>query len=570
MKQTLYFFLKIIREYIKEECLGLFLSIIYTVTVFLSPQISKFLMDDVLMNHNFQMLYIGMIAFFLICIIQTISGYIKNCIFLKVSEKITFSLRKKILKHLVHVSMDFVDTVPKGFILSRFFDDSRSISDFVTNIFVVIVKNSLLIIAITCGMLFLSWKITLLIFVLLSIYILLSILAANKFKHFSKISLYNNDLLHKDFSQSIDNAFLTRIFCLQDYYYQKNQKNLKEIFNMNLRIGNFSNMINSLSSIVVVLSLSVIYGFGAFLSFKNEISLGSIVALGIYFQMLVGPINEMVNSNTQFQQIVPIVKRLEEYLHLKYENSKKKISDKSIVPPISIAFDKVYFNRHSKNEDICVLKNINFAFKGNGIYGLFGPSGCGKTTILKLLFGLYPTNEGNIRIISEKSTYSPYEIRQKISYVSQNFELLNTSISQNLKLFDDSITNEEMVEVCESLRLHKKIMSLQNNYESIIHEKINLSEGEKQRICIARAILKKSLIYVFDEPTAFLDEDSKLQVQHIIDKLAEKSIVIVVSHDLHMYRNSKKIIVMNKGKVIRECNYVELLKEYKEGDMKNE
>lgn len=570
MKQALYFFAKTIREYLKEECLGLFLSIIYTVTVFLSPQISKYLMDDVLINHHFQMLYVGMIAFFLICIIQTISGYMKNRIFLKVSEKITFSLRKKILKHIVHVSMDFFDTVPKGFIFSRFFDDSRSISEFVTNIFVVIVKNSLLIIAITCGMLFLSWKITLLIFVLLSIYILLSILAAKKFKYFSKISLYNNDVLHKDFSQSIDNAFLTRIFCIQDYYYQKNQKNLKEIFDMNLRIGNFSNMINSLSSIVVVLSLSVIYGFGAFLSFKNEISLGSIVALGIYFQMLIGPINEMVNSNTKFQQIVPIVKRLEEYLDLKCEQLEKNLITESITSPISIVFDKVYFNRHTTNEDICVLKNINFEFEGNGIYGLFGQSGCGKTTILKLLFGLYSPNEGNIRIISEKNTYSPYEIRQKISYVSQNFELLNTSISENLKLFDDSITNEEMIKVCKSLHLHTKIMSLQNNYESIINEKINLSEGEKQRICIARAILKKSLIYVFDEPTAFLDEDSQKQVQHVIDKLAEKSIVIVVSHDLHMFKNSKKIVVINKGEVIQECNYGELIKEYKEGNEKNE
>lgn len=570
MKQALYFFAKTIREYLKEECLGLFLSIIYTVTVFLSPQISKYLMDDVLINHHFQMLYVGMIAFFLICIIQTISGYMKNRIFLKVSEKITFSLRKKILKHIVHVSMDFFDTVPKGFIFSRFFDDSRSISEFVTNIFVVIVKNSLLIIAITCGMLFLSWKITLLIFVLLSIYILLSILAAKKFKYFSKISLYNNDVLHKDFSQSIDNAFLTRIFCIQDYYYQKNQKNLKEIFDMNLRIGNFSNMINSLSSIVVVLSLSVIYGFGAFLSFKNEISLGSIVALGIYFQMLIGPINEMVNSNTKFQQIVPIVKRLEEYLDLKCEQPEKNLITESITSPISIVFDKVYFNRHTTNEDICVLKNINFEFEGNGIYGLFGQSGCGKTTILKLLFGLYSPNEGNIRIITEKNTYSPYEIRQKISYVSQNFELLNTSISENLKLFDDSITNEEMIKVCKSLHLHTKIMSLQNNYESIINEKINLSEGEKQRICIARAILKKSLIYVFDEPTAFLDEDSQKQVQHVIDKLAEKSIVIVVSHDLHMFKNSKKIVVINKGEVIQECNYGELIKEYKEGNEKNE
>lgn len=563
MKQTLYFFAKTIKEYIKEEFLGLFLSIVYTTTVFLSPQISKFLMDNVLINYDYQKLYKGIFAFFFICIVQTISSYIKNKLFLKVSEKITLSFRKKILKHLINVSMEFFDSVPKGFIFSRFFDDSKSISDFVTNVFVVIVKNLFLIIAITFGMFLLSWKITLLIFILLFTYILLSVLAANRFKYFSKISLHSNDLLHKDFSQSIDNVFLTRTFCLQNYYYQKNEKNLKEIFKINLKIGNFNNLVNSLSSIVVVLSLSIIYGFGAFLSFKNEISIGSIVALGIYFQMLVGPIGEMVNSNTHFQQIVPVVKRLEEYLNLKYELSESKIDINSISSPISISFNSVYFNKSQINKNNYILQNINFEFKDNGIYGLFGASGSGKTTILKLLFGLYLPTKGNINISSPEGTYSPQQLRHKISYVPQNLELLNASISENLKLFDDSISNEEMISICKFLHLYDKIMSLQNNYESIISEKINFSEGEKQRICIARAVLKKSPIYVFDEPTAFLDKDSKLQLKCIIDKLAKESIVIVVSHDPYIFKNAQKIVVINKGKIIKKCNYKELIQKCK-------
>lgn len=561
MKATLYFFVRTIKNHLEEECWGLFFAVLYTVTVFLSPQISKFLVDDVLIRHHFQNIYVGIYAFFFVCIIQMISGYIKNRIFFRVSEKITFSMRRKILKSLINTSMEFFDGTPKGFIFSRFFDDSRTISDFITNIFVIIVKNTLLIMVITCGMFLLSWKITLLLLVMLSLYILLNVFASKRFKEFSQITLLNNDMLHKDFSQSMDNIFLTKVFGLQDYYFCKVKNDLKNIFSTNVKINDFSNQINSFSSIMIVFSLAVIYGFGAFLSIQNEISIGSIVALGVYFQMLLGPINEMISSNTTFQGIIPVIKRIEEYLNFKPESEREKSKKKSrIIAPLSVIFNEVNFNRSSVNENIHILKNINFAFRENGIYGLFGPSGCGKTTILKLLMGLYLPTAGRIDIISGGSNiYSPYEVRQKISYVSQIFEFINASIFDNLTLFNSSITQEEIIEVCQSLYLHSKIMSLQDDYRSIINENINLSEGEKQRICIARAILRKSFIYIFDEPTAFLDENSKNRVQSIIENLAKEHIVIVVSHDPHMLRNSKKIIVMNNGEIFQECDYSNLI-----------
>ena len=561
MKKTLYFFVKTIRDCLKEECLGLFFSIIYTVAVFLTPQISKFLIDEVLVNHHLQYVYIAFFAFFLACIFQTVSDYMKNRIFFKVSEKITFSMRKRMLQNLIHTSIEFFDITPKGFILSRFFNDSRSVSDFITNIFITIIKNVFLIIAVTYGMFILSWKITSLVLVILVFYILLNVFSSKKFKEFSQISLNKNDSLYKDFSQSMDNSFLTRIFSLHHYYFSKVQNSLKDIFDINIKANNFSNIINSCLNIMVIVSMTIIYGYGAILSIRNEVSAGDIVALGVYFQMLLGPIHEMISSNITFQGIIPIVKRIEEYLHLQSESTESKWKeDIDIHTPLSIVFNKVYFNRRTQNEEICVLKNINFTFKGNGIYGLFGPSGCGKTTTLKLLMGLYSPTEGNINIITENNkSYSPYEMRHKISYVSQNFELINASIFDNLSLFDSSITQEEMIEVCKSLHLHTKIMSLKDGYKSVIDENINLSEGEKQRVCIARAILRKSFIYIFDEPTAFLDENSQFQVQHVIEKLAMKSIVIVVSHDPSIFTGSKKIVLINNGEVIKECNDIGML-----------
>ena len=196
---------------------------------------------------------------------------------------------------------------------------------------------------------------------------------------------------------------------------------------------------------------------------------------------------------------------------------------------------------------------------GNGIYGLFGKSGSGKTTILKLIVGLYAPTKGNISVIIRgKVIANTYELRKEMSYVSQNFELVNASISENLKLFSNEITDEEMIDVCKELNLHSKIMSLKNGYNSTIDEKINLSEGEKQRMCIARSILKKSSIYIFDEPSAFLDKNARDKVKKFIEKLAEDNMVVVVSHDKYLLKNSKNITAISEGKIMDNLTYEDL------------
>lgn len=559
MKQTLIFFIKIIKKHLKEEFLGLLFSILYTLAIFLSPQVSKFLIDDVLISNDFEKLYYGIGMFFLVCILQPISGYISNRIFFYVSEKVTLSMRKNLLKRLISAPLNFFDKTPKGFIFSRFFNDSRSISDFVTNVFVVFIKDIFLITILLFGMFYLSWKITLFIFAFLFIYTLVNIFVSKRFKAFSKITLSNNDIFHKDFSQSIDNVFLTKIFSLENFYYKKNETNLKTIYSTNIKIGNFSNLVNSFSNVVVVLSLSVIYGFGAVLVFKSETSIGSVVAIGIYFQMLIGPIQEMIGSNTRLQEIIPVVKRLNEYLNL--ENEPQKLLPAKIEAgqnSNSIIFNKVSFE-YSKEVSIAVLKDVTFKFEGNGLYGIFGKSGCGKSTLLKLLMGLYVQNSGEIFVtIDGKPLNFVTELRKEISYISQNFELVNASVADNLRLFQNDITYEDREKICKKLNLHDKIISLKEKYNSVVDEKINLSEGEKQRLCIARAVLKKSSIYIFDEATAFLDKDSENKVCSIIEELASNSIVIMVSHKPNLLKNAKNILVINEGRVIQNGDYNKL------------
>lgn len=562
MKKVFKFFIQIIRSHIKWECIGLLFSVIYSISVFLTPRISRFIVDEILGSSNFHSLYKGLVLFFLVCFSQTVSAYCKTRIFAKISENITLSLRKKILHNIIYAPISFFEATSKGIILSRFVGDTGSISGFITDIFVVLIKNILLVIVLLWGMFLMSWQITSLVLLFIVMYISISALTGKKFKSLSNSALHNNDILYKCFNQSIGIPTLIKISKKEKACYEINENNVKNIYQTNLKSNNFNNLITSSLNVVIVAALSIIYGMGSVFAMHKMLTVGSIVALGVYFQILVGPISELINSNIRLHAIIPIVERLNEYLNISAEHKsicKTQKNDDTYDNPC-IIFDKVCFRNNSK-EYQHILEDISFVCHGKGLFGLFGMSGCGKTSIFKLLMQLYTPLSGGIMVITDDEIVDTVsKLRDIISYVPQNFEFINASIIKNLKLFAPDVADEEVIKICKQLNMHDKIMSSPNGYSSIMDEHINLSEGEKQRLCIARAILKKASIYLLDEPTSSLDRNSQAMVQEIIKELAKVSLVFVISHNIELFKEVKHIIYLKNGKIVKEYSYDDLSK----------
>lgn len=252
-------------------------------------------------------------------------------------------------------------------------------------------------------------------------------------------------------------------------------------------------------------------------------SLGTMFAISLYFQVLVQPVYELINNTIQFRDIIPSLKQLDEYLSLGKEPQNMKLNNLSSACNIdnSLLVKGLNFNYKKDGQEIRALKNINIRFEGNGIYGIVGSSGSGKSTLIKLTLSLYSWNCGEIELTSNgKRIYNISDIRDSISYVSQDLELLNASILENLKLFNPNITTESVMYICKKLNLDDTINQLPLEYNDIINKKVNLSGGEKQRLCIARAILKNSPIYIFDEPISSLAASSENIVCSIINELA--------------------------------------------------
>lgn len=563
MNKNIKFLFNIFKKNLLNELVGLFFTIIYTVAVLLAPYVSKYLVDNILLAKNFEKLGVGIFLFFFVCLVQPTSAYVKNQIFFIISEKITFSLRDNILKKLFFTPMAFFDKTPKGMILSRMINDSKSVSDFITNIFVIAIKDILLIIALLVGMFFLSWKITLLILMFLIALVFINLIFSKKFKSLSKKLLLNNDDFCKNLEQSITNTLLIKTFCLEDFYYRKNFTNLEKAYQVNIFSKKLNNLLEVLTSVIVVLCMSVIYGFGSFLVFKNEITLGTIFALGLYFQILIEPLRELIAHNIKFQEVTPVIERIHEYLNLDKEFSNLK-SDVNSYNNINDDLNSISFNNvcfyYDKNENVA-LRKICFTIDSNGLYGLVGRSGCGKTTVTKLLLGLYQPYSGNINVtLNGKYIFSIDDLRRNISYISQESKFINGSIIENLRLFNKNTSIEEIKEICSKLDLNNKINNLPNKYYSILKENINLSEGEKQRLNIARGILKKAPIIIFDEATSALDKKSEDRVFSLIEELSAQNIIICITHKMSILKKAKKIIVLDKGNIAQTGTHLQLSK----------
>ncbi len=307
---------------------------------------------------------------------------------------------------------------------------------------------------------------------------------------------------------------------------------------------------NSISNGIMIASLSIVYGMGSLLVMDGKITIGTVVAMGLYFQLLVQPIYELLNSNIDIHTIVPIFNRINEYINLKAERVNKENNELSFLKEIE--FKDVSFKYNNGSQ---AIDNINFKLPSKGIFAIVGDSGAGKSSLIKLLSAFYDSYQGEIKINEkELKEYGAKDIRKVISLVSQDIELVNESIKNNIKMGRD-IKDSKIREVVKSLNLEKTIEKLELGYDTIVNERANLSGGEKQRLSIARALVKESLIYIFDEPTAALDTINEKRVKDILEELSKEKLVIIITHNLSLLNKAQCIYTIKQGEIVEEGDY---------------
>lgn len=532
----------------KQSLLASALVLIVSFLAVPSPYIIKYIVDDVLSAKNIKLLYLMLFVLILIQIVKSLFSFLAHYNFETLNQKIITEIKKNLFYHIVMLPFSFFDKHQTGYLNARI-GEVDSLSLFFSKSTVQILISFFEFIFCLTVLFFLSWKLTL---ISLSLLPLLYI----GVKFFSwRIRKSTYDVLEKDavvdrsIQDSLSGIETIKVFSAEKRESSKVYSGLKRLKQSKIRQSIITSFSSEMGVLFGAVGGFVVLWYSGLSIIKGSFTIGSYIAFSAYLARLYGPTRILSNIGLYFQSAIAGLERLSELLDLSQERKKKKnIKLKKLKGDIE--FRDVFFSYDTKK----VLKNINLNINQGETILITGPNGSGKSTLIKLLLRLYSPQKGEILIDGYTiDNLCLFSLRNRISVISQNIFFFNDTIKNNILYSSPEAKEEEMERASELSGAYEFIKKLNNGFETTIGEVgKKLSGGEKQKISIARAVLKDADIIIFDEPTTYLDVASVRKFEILHEKFLRNKTCIFISHKRLHLSQIDKIFVMKEGEILNE------------------
>ncbi len=534
-------------------CMG-----IYSAVAALLVYLSKSIMDGVFVGKDIKILALLVISMPIIYAIKGLADY-GRCYFLNyVAQNAIKDLRQDLCVKLLSLSHDFYVKNTSSKIMSRITNDINALQLALEKVPPTIIRDSLVIIGMIGGLFYLHWKYAFIIIVVLPVLGLPLVQFARKLKKASKDSMIQISEIYTSLQEILSGFSVIKSFCKEEHEEKRFTVNNKEYYNVQQRITRVDARTTPVMEFLSMTGVAVILWFGGKDVINGVWTLGDFTAFILAITQMYQPIKNFAQLNSTIQKALAGSERVFEIL-----DEKPSIIDLPNAKELnSFSKDIVYKNvDFSYEEGKPILKGINIDIKKGQTVAFVGSSGSGKSTIANLVLRFYDVDNGEILVdgINIKNlTLS--SLRDKIGVVSQDVFLFNDTVKYNISYGKMDATDEEIENAAKAANAHKFISKMPNGYNTLIGERgIKLSGGEKQRIAIARAMLKNPPILVLDEATSALDSESEKLVQEAIETLMKNRTVILIAHRLSTVINADKIVVIDKGCVAETGKHQELL-----------
>lgn len=536
-------------------------SILLTALGIVSSLFNKILMDEILPYKLKNTLLMLLLVFALLSVTQIVIGFIRQWMMIFLSQKIDIPLMLGYFEHIYKLPMKFFATRKTGDIITRF-SDAFTIKDIFTNIALTLIMD--IAMALVTGVILFRMNTELFVIILFMtiVSILLVFIFKQPYKKINEEQMQQSAILNSQIIEGLRAVETVKGNANEETELEGIEREYIRSLRIGLNEGMLSNIQGSISGLISQVGNLILMYFGIMQVINNHTTLGAMMSFMTLSGYFMDPVSRLVGLQLQIQEANISMKRMTEILDYEEEQETEKSGAYQDIETIEGAIEvkKVTFRYGNRKP---VLKDISFTIpKGNKV-ALVGASGSGKSTIAKLLLKYYEPEAGEILIDGiDINEYSNDSLRRAISYVPQSIELFSKSIYDNIRVSKMNSILDEVKEAAKAADAHDFIRKLPMQYYTYLEEAGNgLSGGEKQRIALARAFLKKNEFYILDESTSNLDfATENIIFDMIYNKFRNKS-MLIIAHRLATVKNCDEILVIDQGEVVEQGTHEELLRQ---------
>ena len=554
---------RLYRDYSKKYLDKILLSAFFSILVAVSTSAIAWLLDPAIkklfIEKDQTLIILIPILIILAFAVKGISLYMAKATMIGVGESIKKKLQYDMVNNLITTDTQIIDKKHSGKFISNLTYDVTHITNLLSNAILTLFKDSLTLFGLLLVMFIQNWKLALISIIMIP---LASVAAKTLGKRMSKVTTeaqQKSGYLTTYLVELFKNHRLIKIFQKENYEKDRADKYLTELKEKSQKIQTVFVRMSPIMETFTGIMIAILIFYSGKLMARDELDINNFFSFLAAMMLAYQPVRALSTLNMVLNQGISAASRI-----LPIIDQENQIKDFKEAKPIQILNSEIEFknvNFSYEIDEVKTLSSINVKFEGGKMTSLVGHSGSGKSTILNLIPRFYDIQTGDITIDKQsiyKSTIK--SIREQVSMVSQETTLFDDSIKNNIKYANENATDEDIFKVAKLSFCEEFINNLPNKFETLIGENgVRLSGGEKQRLSIARAMLKKSSIILLDEATSSLDSETESKIQEALKILTKNKTTIVIAHRLSTILNSNNIYVIDSGKIVESGQHDELM-----------
>ena len=557
----------------------LFTVVIDAMLVVATPLLLRTLIDKGVIPHNGALVTRLAILVGVLAIADALFQLAGRWFSSRIGEGLIYDLRSKVFEHVQQQSIAFFTRTQTGALISRLNSDVIGAQQAFTATLSSVVSNVLSLILVAGTMITLSWQITLISLALLPLFLFPTKWVGKKIQSLTRESFNLNADMSSTMTErfNVSGALLVALYGDSQAEHTNFAKKARRVADMGISMAMLNRIFFLSLTSVAAVATAVAYGVGGHLAISGSITVGTLLAITALLARLYGPLTALSNVRVDvmsalvsFERVFevldlePMVKDLPGALPLVAKRPSVSFRDVSFAYPKASDISLASLEGVAKPEIVdtgTILKGVSFEVMPGTLTAIVGPSGAGKSTISGLIPRLYDVTEGSIEIDGEDiRNFTVKSLRQHIGVVTQDSHMFHDSIAANLRYAKSDATDAELQQACESAQIWEFVKSLPNGFDTIVGERGHrLSGGEKQRMAIARLLLKAPAIVILDEATAHLDSENEALVQEALKSALENRTSIVIAHRLSTIQAADQILVLENGLIAERGKHDQLV-----------